>query len=311
LANSYDGELNWSPDGKYLLFQTAQRTEPSRIARVDLTLETPLFREDIFHDLFEVTPRPRGGRNGNGEEGAPKPPVATPPIVYDGIAQRVELLPMLNARSPRISPDGKWLAYIGSEGGSSNIYVVSLDEKAPLEGVADAPTDRAPKQLTSTRGGKSDLQFTADSKDIYYLEGRKIHRVPVAGGAAKPVSVTAGLDVNFAREKEEVFEQAWRYLRDNYQNPEMNGSHWDAVRARYAPEVAAAVTEGDLNWVLSEMSGDLNSSHSGIRAPANGGRPATGRLGLFFDRVKYENSGQLCVTEVVPMGPAALAGVAA
>jgi len=311
LANSYDGELNWSPDGKYLLFQTAQRTEPSRIARVDLTLETPLFREDIFHDLFEVTPRPRGGRNGNGEEGAPKPPVATPPIVYDGIAQRVELLPMLNARSPRISPDGKWLAYIGSEGGSSNIYVVSLDEKAPLEGVADAPTDRAPKQLTSTRGGKSDLQFTADSKGIYYLEGRKIHRVPVAGGAAKPVSVTAGLDVNFAREKEEVFEQAWRYLRDNYQNPEMNGSHWDAVRARYAPEVAAAVTEGDLNWVLSEMIGDLNSSHSGIRAPANGGRPATGRLGLFFDRVKYENSGQLCVTEVVPMGPAALAGVAA
>src|SRR6185437_15718488 len=185
------------------------------------------------------------------------------------------------------------------------------DEKAPLEGVADAPTDRAPKQLTSTRGGKSDLQFTADSKGIYYLEGRKIHRVPVAGGAAKPVSVTAGLDVNFAREKEEVFEQAWRYLRDNYQNPEMNGSHWDAVRARYAPEVAAAVTEGDLNWVLSEMIGDLNSSHSGIRAPANGGRPATGRLGLFFDRVKYENSGQLCVTEVVPMGPAALAGVAA
>jgi C-terminal processing protease CtpA/Prc len=56
------------------------------------------------------------------------------------------------------------------------------------------------------------------------------------------------------------------------------------------------------------MVGELNASHTGVNAPFNpAAQPSTGRLGLRFDRVEYERTGQLRVTKVVPLGPAALA----
>ncbi|HXR97199.1 MAG TPA: S41 family peptidase [Terriglobales bacterium] len=317
LPNSNSGSLAWSADAKYLLLQTSQRTEASRIARVALTPETPLFREDQFQALFENAPE--GGR-GRGARGAGNAAAATLPpeahITYAGIGERMSLLPMTDARSPRLSPDGKWLAYVASEGGrGGNIYVYSLDPAAALNagpggrGVGNgAPNEAAPKQLTSTTSAKRDLQFTADSKQIFYLDGGRISHVPVEGGQPHAISVSAEMEVDFNQQKEEVFHQAWNYLGDNYMNPKMNGANWDEVRARFAPVVAAARTGDDLRLALSEMIGELNSSHSGIAAPG-ARRSSTGHLGLMFDRAKYESAGQLCVTEVVALSPAALADV--
>ena len=49
------------------MFDTGQRTEPTALARLDLTLRTPRFREDQFRDLFN-------------EENTPgNPPVRTAP----------------------------------------------------------------------------------------------------------------------------------------------------------------------------------------------------------------------------------------
>ncbi|NOT60866.1 MAG: peptidase S41, partial [Acidobacteria bacterium] len=53
LPNGSLASLSWSPDGTYVLLNSAQRTEDSLLARVDLTLRTPKFREDQFRDLFK------------------------------------------------------------------------------------------------------------------------------------------------------------------------------------------------------------------------------------------------------------------
>jgi len=55
----------------------------------------------------------------------------------------------------------------------------------------------------------------------------------------------------------------------------------------------------------------LNASHSGVSGPFNPNASTTGRLGLRFDRADYEASGRLKVTEVIPLSPAALAGIKA
>jgi len=220
---------------------------------------------------------------------------------------------MSNARDPRISPDGQWLAYIGSEGGrGGNVYLYPLAEhRAGRGGGAGGRSGSTPKQLTATSSAKSDLQFTADSRQLYFLAGGQVQHVAVGGGAARTVATRATLAVDFNQEKEEVFAEAWRYLRDNYMNPSMNGVDWNAVEARYAPVVAGARGEGDLRRVLREMIGELNSSHTGIVAPGGRGTPTTGHLGVLFKRQPYEESGRFCIGEVVPQGPAALAGVEA
>ena len=52
LANVNTDSIAWSQDGTFLTFATGQRTEPGQVARVDLVLRTPKFREDRFRSLF-------------------------------------------------------------------------------------------------------------------------------------------------------------------------------------------------------------------------------------------------------------------
>ncbi len=59
LANGENAShIAWSPDGKYILFDTSQRAETPQLARVDLIPHVPMFREDQFRDLFRKQTTP-------------------------------------------------------------------------------------------------------------------------------------------------------------------------------------------------------------------------------------------------------------
>ena len=47
--------------------------------------------------------------------------------------------------------------------------------------------------------------------------------MPVETREARPVAVTAELDVDFAQEKMEVFRQAWTYMRDGFYDDKFHG----------------------------------------------------------------------------------------
>jgi C-terminal processing protease CtpA/Prc len=87
----------------------------------------------------------------------------------------------------------------------------------------------------------------------------------------------------------------------------MNGVDWAESRQRFGPRVAGARTPDEMRRVIAQMVGELNASHLGITAPPGQVTPSTGRLGVRFDAVEYEQSGRLKITEVLPLGPAALA----
>jgi tricorn protease len=326
LANVFGNSVSWSPDGSYLLFDTSQRTEPGDIARVDLVPRLPRFREDQFRDLFRDEPRP-SMPNPADRTTAPRPPSnrteapadtaradttkaadrapggrGQPEIVFDGIRRRLAFLPTgLDAGAQRISPDGKTLLLTASAAGQQNLYLFPLDELARDPAVA--------RQLTSTAGFKRDAQFTPDGKEVYFLEQGRIVIATVESRQTRPLAVTAELDVDFAQEKLQVFDEAWSYLRDNFADPTLNGVNWTATRAAYAPLVAGARTPDELRRILSFMVGELDASHSGVGAPGGGGGPTTGRVGLRFDRAEYERDGRLRITDVLPLSPAALGGV--
>lgn len=296
LANANAEGLVWTPDRTAILFSTSQRTERRSIARVDLIPRTPRFREDQLRDLFRAElPAPAVG--------APAPaPKNTKPvrIVFEGIRERLSLLPVgVDAGSPVISPDGKTLLFTAATGvGQPNLYTYSLDELAREPAV--------PRQLTSTAGAKTSAQFSADSKEVVYLEAGKITSMPVDTRVAKPLAVTAELDVNFDEEKLEVFQQAWTIANETYYDPKFHGANWSDVRGQYAKFVEASRTPDELRRVLSVMIGELNSSHTGISAgPQAAPTPVTGRLGLTLD----PSDGS--VLHVTSLGPADIAGIQA
>jgi Tol biopolymer transport system component len=313
LANTNANSIAWSRDGTFLLFDTSQRTEQGQLARVDLTLRTPKFREDLFRDLFTEPRNPREppGTPGNpsgtpanpaGTPGNPPEPPGTPRNlvpVFDGIRQRLSLLPLgVDVGDVTITPDGKTAIVIASSVGQSNVWAYSLDELA-----AERPVAR---QLSTTAGGKSNPQVTPDSREVYYLDAGRINIVTIDRREARPLGVTAEFTTDFSSEKQQVFQQAWTLLRDNFFDPNFNGVNWEQSREAYGERAAATTMPDELRRIVSLMIGDLNASHLGMTGPA--ATPAIGRLGLAFARADYEATGSLRVTDVVPLGPAALTG---
>jgi Tol biopolymer transport system component len=312
LANTNSDSIAWSRDGTYLLFATNQRTEVGQLARVDLTLRTPKFREDLFRDLFNEPRNPRDTeppgtpRNPMEPSGAPGAnPAATGrnavPVVpvFDGIRDRLSLLPLgVDVRDVSITPDGKTAIVVAAAAGQSNVWAYSLDELA-----TDRPVAR---QLSTTAGNKSSPQVTPDSREVYYLDAGRINIVTIDRREARPLNVTAEFTTDFAHERVAVFQEAWTLLRDNFFDANFNGVNWDHSRETYGVRAAAVATPDELRRVMSLMIGDLNASHLGISGPAPA--PAVGRLGLEFDRAAYEASGAMKVSGIVPLGPAALTG---
>ncbi len=366
LANGQNAShIAWAPDGKYILFDTAQRAETPLLARVDLIPHVPMFREDQFRDLFRkqntpgapdqpenpaernhTTPNeertPQGGADADefagadvqeptpqepatpGQSAGPrtgqnrpaaKKPVEPTKIVFEGIRERLTLLPLgeLGVRYPVISPDGKTLAFLAEAAGQQNIYTYSLDE------LAREPA--SPRQLTSDQGFKSEIAWSPDSKEIFYLQsaggrgaqpgagegGAGVRVVTLATRTPRPIPLTAAVDVDFDQEKMVVFDEAWSTLDHRFFRGDFNGRDWQALRTDWAPYIEGARTGGELRRDINLLIGELNSSHSGIAKPSMP-NVRTGRLGVRFEREPFEQSGKLIIREIVPLGPVALEG---
>jgi tricorn protease len=308
LANTNTDSVAWSRDGKYVLAVTGQRTEPSQVVRIDVVPVTPKLREEQFRELFREPPKPEttGDEAKNVEKPAAPADKKKPPNVevdFSGIRDRIRVIPIgLDTDTIALSPDGKLLALVATVADLENVYVYSLDELATEPAVA--------KQISSSPGRKRWLQWSNDSKEIWYLDAGKIAAATIDPVKPRTLAVTAEMDVDFNREKNEAFTQAWTYLRDAFFDPTMRGVDWTAQREIYGSRVALAKTGDELRRMLSLMVGDLNASHLGA-SPADPPRPTTGRLGVFFSPSEYDSRGALVISEVVPLSPADIAKIRA
>jgi tricorn protease len=308
IANSNSNSLSWSPDSSFILFDTSQRTEEGSLARVDLRLRTPRFREDQFRDLFRqenpqqrptATPTPS-------PQVSPTPAISPTPVekedskattvIFEDIRRRLSLLPTgVSVSSQVISPDGKIVLVLASAAGQFNLYSLPLDELA---------TDTSARQLTSTANFKSDAQFSPDSKEVFYLESGRVNVVSLERRDVKPLALNLDLNVNFAQEKMEIFKQGWRYLRDNFYDEKFHGANWNAIEKTYEPLVAGARNIDEVRRIMSLMVGELNASHLGVTGGSGFTATPIGKLGLRFDRAEYENNGRLKITEIIALSPA-------
>jgi tricorn protease len=322
LANSNTGSVSWSPDGSFILFDTSQRTENGSLARIDLKLRTPKFREDQFRDLFkqenpkekqspvQVSPTPTP---------QPSPTVSASPqtspttslsdlvnvkkddsknteIVFEDIRKRLSLINTgVDVSSQTISPDGKTVLVLASAENQFNLYTISLDDLA---------SDTSAKQITSTSGFKSNAQFSPDSKEVYYIENGRVNIVSLDRREVRPLALSMEINVNFAQEKMEIFKQGWRYMRDNFYDDKFHGADWNAVYTTYEPMISGAKTMDEVRRLMNLMVGELNASHLGVQGAPSFTATPIGKLGLRFDRNEYESNGRLKITDIITLSPA-------
>lgn len=325
LANGDTGsQIAWSKDGKYLVFDTSQRSEDTHMVRVDLLPHVPRYREDEFRELFkgpdapETKGPPRSKpatpdsppeaeaktteKMANADKPESTPKIAPVRIVFDGIRERATIMPLgTDAQSPVISPDGKTLVFRAEVGGMSTLYSYDLSE------ITKEPP--VPQQISASKRSKRFVAFTPDSKTVYFLDGGTITSSPIESPKTKAIAVSAEMEVAFDQEKVVAFDEAWSLLSRSFFDANFNGKDWPALHARFAPYIAGAHNGDEMRRLANLMIGELNASHSGInRSPPAYGAARVGDLGLRFDREAYEAGKGLVVREVITLGPAAIEG---
>lgn len=230
----------------------------------------------------------------------------------------------------------------GDEGGGRPaLYTIAEDGSkltAVAQGTPPEPGDESPRGRGGAGRGFGDPQWAKDGRSLFYRQGSGIYSVSTSaassdssttssesggrggrggrgGGSAataststpsstpRRVNFTVRLEIDEQAERRQVFQEAWRVMKNRFYDPEMHGVDWAAARETYAALLPNISDNDELHSVIMQMIGELNASHTGI---SGGGPAATERLQTLhpgFD-LEADPSGYYKVAHVYKKGPA-------
>lgn len=159
------------------------------------------------------------------------------------------------------------------------------------------------KQLTKGGAGPSQITLDKDGKNLYYLKSMgKLAKLDVKSEKEESLPFSAKMKVDFAQEKEQIFEEAWRALNNNFYDPDFHGKNWDKLKKLYKPKAMMASTITDFRSVFNWMLGEINASHMGMYGSDiyDTQKENTGLLGVEIEPLKEG----VKVSRVIPESPA-------
>ncbi|NOZ93776.1 MAG: peptidase S41 [Acidobacteria bacterium] len=305
----------FGPEGKYLWVMTDRRFKPyysdqentwiyansTELAAIPLRKEVasplkPRDDEEGVGDEAKKEPGEKttkagsaqGRENAGGEavkpagkeqpKGAKKEKKVEPvKIDLDGMASRMVVLP--------VDP--------GSFGGLAAVKGKLLYLRVPNTGCDDEEGaslrywDLGKREEKTIIDGIDGFVVAAGGKKILVVKDETLALIDVAPNQKLKDTVSlAGLQmtVDPRAEWRQIFTDAWRLERDYFYDPGMHGVDWEAMRRRYGRLLDNVVTRSDLNFVIGELIGELNSSHTyrGGGDVQHGKKEGVGLLGADF-----------------------------
>lgn len=271
-----DTDPTFSADGKYLFYRTFRNYQPvysnldntfiypnaSMIAVATLNEsgssllgvkndEVAVTEEDAPEE--EEKPKKKGKKEVAEEEEKKGPE----PVVIDvqGFEDRVELLEV---------EAGNYGNFSAAE--NKLIFVQGPNSGSP-QGAQPALKfyDVAEREVKTIMEGVWNYLLSGDGKSLLVAKNGSWAVVPVKEGATidKRVPVQEmTMYVNPREEWRQLFADAWRLERDYFYDPNMHGVDWDAMKEQYGALIEQANSRTDVNFILGELIGELNASHT-------------------------------------------------
>jgi len=171
-------------------------------------------------------------------------------IDFDGIEQRIIAMPMPQKDYQYMIAGSEGTVFISESGEKSNTI-----RKFTLK-------DREAKEFVT---GARSVSISADGKQMLARVGSSWKVMATSkpnGKDGKTLKVALKTKLDRQAEWKQMFEEAWRYQRDFFYDPNMHGRDWDEVYSRYVPLVPFIKHRSDLNYVLDMMNGELSVGHS-------------------------------------------------
>ncbi|MDR0844865.1 MAG: PDZ domain-containing protein [Tannerella sp.] len=295
------GSPTFSTDGKYLIFSSSRELTPTygslewnHIFRqgneaylVLLSKETvsPFLqkdggdkKEDAKKDdaKKDDAKKDRNGDRKDGDKKEDDKNAETPAtkIDTDGLADRIVKIPLASGSYFNFYSDGKKVYY--SRSNSTYLYDLSTQKE---ETVADGA------RMSVEPGGKKAL-FSRGRGQLFVMN--------IPSGRANLSDDVNLLNImittDYAKEWEQIFNEAWRAYRDGFYVENMHGVDWKAMKAKYSVLLPYVKNRLDLNYVIGEMISELNCGHAYI-TPGETDHAERIQTGLLGAEVSRDKSG--------------------
>lgn len=259
------GEGTFSNDGKYLFFVSSRDFNPdfswtelnisyadmSNIYFVTLSKETPsLFV--LKSDEVEVGKEAdKPDDKDKKKDDKSKTDVKTIKIDIDGIQGRIGKLPLSASRYFNLSSVENKLFYQkrGKNDDATKLFAYDFNE-------------REEKNLGSVNG----YEISSNQKKMLVSQSGSYGIINLPSSEIKlsdKLNLSGmQMEVDKHAEWQQIYNEAWRQMREFFYAPNMHGVDWKAEKEKYAPLVKYVNQRNDLNYVIGELIGELNVGHA-------------------------------------------------
>ncbi|WP_086929632.1 S41 family peptidase [Agarilytica rhodophyticola] len=186
----------------------------------------------------------------------------------------------------QLSANDEGVLVIAGNGGSGKLTLVTVDEKAKSEVIAS--------KIDSYRlaaGGKKVL--VKQGKDFSIIDAKAKQKPENNRLSLKHLHMRIDPEIEWAQ----MYRDAWRTLRDWFYDPNMHGQDWQKIYDKYQPLVAHAAHRSDLDFILSEVAGEMNAGHIYVQS---GDEPSVKRIegGLLGAEIASHTSGNFQIKKI-------------
>ena len=250
----------FTKDGEYILFVSDRQFEPTYC---DIEWEmvyqkiAGIYAMALKKDGKSILPYKSDEEN----PAEPSAKATTPVQVridFEGIANRTESLPLKKGNYRNLSVNGTSLFYLNANEGNFNRFEIGEPGPRTLYSYSFAS-----KKEKSIAEDISNYKLSADGESIIYQIDNNVSIIPSVGGSASAVNLS-DLKIWYEpmTEWKQIFNEAWRMERDYYYEPNMHGQDWNFMKQKYGKLVDKASCRQDLTFIIGEMIGELNTSHT-------------------------------------------------
>jgi tricorn protease len=205
-------------------------------------------------------------------------------IDFDGLYSRIEALPVEAGNYRYLSVSGEGLFYLNKDEGDFNEFEFRVPESMDLYRFSFEDQEEA-KVIEGIRR----YRLSADGKKIVYQKRDNVGIIPASATDSKGENLDlSGLKMwlDPKAEWKQIFLEAWRMERDYYYEPNMHGIDWDVMKERYGRLIDDASCRQDVVFIIGELIGELNTSHTyvyGGDIQREADRVSVGMLGADYE----------------------------
>lgn len=141
-----------------------------------------------------------------------------------------------------------------------------------------------------------------DGKKMLVAQGDKYAVIDLPQGK---INLTKFVDlsgmktyINKDEEWKQIFDEAWRQMRDFFYVENMHGVNWPAMKEKYGQMLPYVNNRNDLNYLIGEMIAELSIGHAYV---SGGDKPAPERIktGLLGAKISKDASGYFKVDKIL------------